>query len=182
VTAQGPHSLARYKDIRSVHSSTIIKHSLKLFLDNSLHQPTINRKPISLVRLKMYALSFFIATLSLVTAAPSVDHRQVIAVASVDRSSAGRCTGTICNVAGSGDLHSGCNAITDQCQASLKLNYANTGCKGVYFQVLLLLSRTLLIPDSHHLERLSLQRQITFRQRYFLQLLHSGLRHQGHLR
>jgi hypothetical protein len=40
------------------------------------------------------------------------------------------CTGTICNKAGSGDLHAGCSAITDSCQASLRLNYANAGCKG----------------------------------------------------
>jgi hypothetical protein len=34
------------------------------------------------------------------------------------------------NIAGSGDLFPGCNVITDACQASLKLNYVNAGCKG----------------------------------------------------
>jgi hypothetical protein len=35
------------------------------------------------------------------------------------------------NIAGSGDLYPGCNPITDACQASLKLNYVNAGCKGI---------------------------------------------------
>ncbi|EOA87937.1 hypothetical protein ACJQWK_08675 [Exserohilum turcicum] len=50
-------------------------------------------------------------------------------VASVDRYAAAACTGTICNVAGSGDLLVGCNVIRDGCRASLVLNYANNGCK-----------------------------------------------------
>jgi hypothetical protein len=37
------------------------------------------------------------------------------------------------NIAGSGDLYPGCNPITDACQASLKLNYVNAGCKGIFF-------------------------------------------------
>lgn len=53
-------------------------------------------------------------------------------VASVDRYAAAACTGTICNVAGSGDLLVGCNVIRDGCRASLVLNYANNGCKGMY--------------------------------------------------
>jgi len=80
----------------------------------------------------MYALTFLVAAISMVSAAPSTDFevRQVAAVASVDRYSGGGCTGTICNKAGSGDLKAGCNAITGTCQASLRLNYANAGCKG----------------------------------------------------
>jgi hypothetical protein len=80
----------------------------------------------------MYALTLFVAALSMVAAAPSneFEARQVVAVASVDRYAGGGCTGTICNKAGSGDLHAGCNAITDGCKTSLKLSYANAGCKG----------------------------------------------------
>jgi hypothetical protein len=80
----------------------------------------------------MYAITLLIAALGLATASPASEFsaRQVAGVASVDRYAGGGCTGTICNKAGSGDLHSGCNAITDSCQASLRLNYANPGCKG----------------------------------------------------
>lgn len=80
----------------------------------------------------MYALTFFLAALSMAAAAPSdsMSARQAAVVASVDRYQGGGCTGTICNKAGSGDLVPGCNAITDACQASLKLNYADPGCKG----------------------------------------------------
>jgi hypothetical protein len=80
----------------------------------------------------MYALTIIVAALSLATASPASDFasRQVAAVASVDRFTGPGCTETICNIAGSGDLRAGCNAITDSCQGSLKLNYANVGCKG----------------------------------------------------
>jgi hypothetical protein len=80
----------------------------------------------------MYALTLLIAALGLGTASPvtSLPFRQVAAVASVDRYAGSGCTSTICNIAGSGDLHAGCNVITDSCQASLRLNYANPGCKG----------------------------------------------------
>ena len=80
----------------------------------------------------MYALTFILTALSMVAAAPSTDFeaRQIAAVASVDRYAGGGCTGTVCNKAGSGDLHAGCNVITGTCQASLKLSYANAGCKG----------------------------------------------------
>ncbi|KAF2832489.1 hypothetical protein CC86DRAFT_280362 [Ophiobolus disseminans] len=79
----------------------------------------------------MYALTLLIAALGMVAAAPSSDFelRQVASVASVDRYTGGGCTGTVCNKAGSGDLYAGCNAIEGACQASLKLNYANAGCK-----------------------------------------------------
>ncbi|KAI4679980.1 uncharacterized protein J4E88_005870 [Alternaria novae-zelandiae] len=79
----------------------------------------------------MYALTIIVAALGLATASPTSDFspRQVAAVASVDRYAGAGCRGTICNKAGSGDLHAGCNAITDACQASLRLNYANAGCK-----------------------------------------------------
>ncbi|CAN9399550.1 unnamed protein product [Alternaria alternata] len=79
----------------------------------------------------MYALTIIVAALSLATASPASDFasRQVAAVASVDRFTGPGCTETICNIAGSGDLRAGCNAITDSCQGSLKLNYANVGCK-----------------------------------------------------
>ena len=80
----------------------------------------------------MYALTIIVAALSLATASPASDFasRQVAAVASVDRFTGPGCTETICNIAGSGDLRAGCNAITDSCQVSLRLNYANVGCKG----------------------------------------------------
>lgn len=80
----------------------------------------------------MYALTIIVAALSLATASPASDFasRQVAAVASVDRFTGPGCTETICNIAGSGDLRAGCNTITDSCQGSLKLNYANVGCKG----------------------------------------------------
>jgi len=83
----------------------------------------------------MYALTIIVAALGLATASHATDFspRQVATVASVDRYAGGGCTGTICNKAGSGDLHAGCNAITDACQASLRLNYANIGCKGGYY-------------------------------------------------
>jgi hypothetical protein len=82
----------------------------------------------------MYALTIIIAAIGLATASPASEFssRQVAAVASVDRYAGSGCTGTICNKAGSGDLRAGCNAITDACQASLKLNYANVGCKGMF--------------------------------------------------
>ncbi|OAL02309.1 hypothetical protein IQ06DRAFT_293000 [Phaeosphaeriaceae sp. SRC1lsM3a] len=78
----------------------------------------------------MYAVTLLVAALGMVAAAPSeISARQAATVASVDRYSGSGCLGTICNIAGSGDLHAGCNPITDACQASLKLNYANVGCK-----------------------------------------------------
>ncbi|KAF1848884.1 uncharacterized protein K460DRAFT_375653 [Cucurbitaria berberidis CBS 394.84] len=79
----------------------------------------------------MYALTLIVAALGLATAAPSHDFevRQAPTVASIDRYTASGCTGTICNKAGAGDLHVGCNVITDQCQQSLKLNYKNANCK-----------------------------------------------------
>ncbi|KAF5847573.1 hypothetical protein GGP41_000300 [Bipolaris sorokiniana] len=82
----------------------------------------------------MHALTLLIATLGLASASP-ISHflsprssapRNV--VASVDRYAGASCTGKICNIAGSGDLVPGCNAITDDCVASLSLNYANKGC------------------------------------------------------
>tara|TARA_R110002003_G_scaffold117_18_gene10440 strand:- start:419 stop:694 length:276 start_codon:yes stop_codon:yes gene_type:complete len=80
----------------------------------------------------MYGLALLIAGLGLVAASPSrgFEVRQAATVASVDRYAGPGCTGTICNIAGSGDLHAGCNVIEGSCQASLKLNYANPGCKG----------------------------------------------------
>jgi hypothetical protein len=99
----------------------------------------------------MYALTILVAAIGTVSAAPSaeIDARQIAQVASVDRYAGSGCTGTICvqrpltlsswiqidhaqNIAGSGDLFPGCNVITDACQASLKLNYANAGCKGMF--------------------------------------------------
>ncbi|OAL45516.1 hypothetical protein IQ07DRAFT_648209 [Pyrenochaeta sp. DS3sAY3a] len=78
----------------------------------------------------MYALTLLVAALGLAAAAPStLEVRQLPTVASVDRYAGGGCTGTICNKAGAGDLHAGCNAITDSCQTSLKLNYKNAECK-----------------------------------------------------
>ena len=99
---------------------TIIKSFLQP-LHFSIFQPS-----------KMYALTIIVAALGLATASPASDFspRQVAAVASVDRYAGAGCRSTICNKAGSGDLHAGCNAITDACQASLRLNYANAGCKG----------------------------------------------------
>jgi hypothetical protein len=96
----------------------------------------------------MYTFFMLLATIGMVAAAPSaeIDARQVAQVASVDRYAGSGCTGTICvrtstleashtdhlqNIAGSGDLYPGCNPITDACQASLKLNYVNAGCKGI---------------------------------------------------
>lgn len=87
----------------------------------------------------MHALTLLIATLGLASASP-ISHflsprssapRNV--VASVDRYAGASCTGKICNIAGSGDLVPGCNAITDDCVASLSLNYANKGCSGTFF-------------------------------------------------
>ncbi|CAO2650096.1 Nn.00g013880.m01.CDS01 [Neocucurbitaria sp. VM-36] len=82
----------------------------------------------------MYALTLIVSALGFVAATPSrgFEVRQAPTVASVDRYAGSGCTGTICNIAGSGDLHAGCNAITDQCQASLKLNYKNANCKGEF--------------------------------------------------
>jgi hypothetical protein len=84
----------------------------------------------------MYALTLLVAALGMVSAAPSSDFevRQVTYAASVDRYSGGGCTGTICNKAGSGDLKTGCNAITDQCQASLRLNYARVSLDAVPYE------------------------------------------------
>jgi hypothetical protein len=76
----------------------------------------------------MQPLAFLLSTLSL-TSAVSLSPRQN-QIASVDRYAGSGCTGTVCNIAGSGDLYAGCNVITDQCTASLKLNYAPAGCKG----------------------------------------------------
>ncbi|KAF2027283.1 hypothetical protein EK21DRAFT_72101 [Setomelanomma holmii] len=78
----------------------------------------------------MHALSLLIASLTVAAASPSrgFEARQA-AVASVDRYTGPGCSGTVCNIAGSGDLHTGCNVITGACQASLKLSYANPGCK-----------------------------------------------------
>ncbi|KAL5121548.1 hypothetical protein ACEQ8H_000620 [Pleosporales sp. CAS-2024a] len=83
----------------------------------------------------MLALSFITAAIGMVAAAPSVDMaaRQAAQVASVDRYTGGGCTGTICNIAGSGDLYEDCNAITDACQASLKLTGLKPGCRGSSF-------------------------------------------------
>lgn len=80
-------------------------------------------------------LTLLVAALGLATAAPATDFevRQLPAVAAVDRYTGGGCTGTVCNIAGSGELHAGCNVITGACQASLRLAYANTGCKGELF-------------------------------------------------
>jgi len=79
----------------------------------------------------MQAFTFILSTLSLASAAPSFAPRQDF-IASVDRYSGSGCTGTVCNIAGSGDLRAGCNVITDQCTASLELNYAPAGCKGEF--------------------------------------------------
>ncbi|KAF2109987.1 hypothetical protein BDV96DRAFT_502043 [Lophiotrema nucula] len=77
----------------------------------------------------MQYFTAFITALGLANAVPTYDLVVRQAIASVDRYAGPGCTGTICNIAGSGDLHAGCNAITDSCTASLKLNYAPTGCK-----------------------------------------------------
>ncbi|EMD86443.1 hypothetical protein COCC4DRAFT_166815 [Bipolaris maydis ATCC 48331] len=82
----------------------------------------------------MHAFTLLIATMGLASASPisnflssrSSAPRDI--VASVDRYAGASCTGKICNIAGSGDLVSGCNAVTDDCVASLRLNYANNGC------------------------------------------------------
>jgi hypothetical protein len=79
----------------------------------------------------MQSLTLLLSTLSLTLAAPSLSPRQN-SIASVDRYAGSGCTGTVCNIAGSGDLNAGCNFITDQCTASLKLNYAPAGCKGEF--------------------------------------------------
>ncbi|KAH7123701.1 hypothetical protein B0J11DRAFT_436378 [Dendryphion nanum] len=78
----------------------------------------------------MQYLTVIIAALGLVAAAPSkeIEARQA-SIASVDRFAGPGCTGTICNKAGAGDLHAGCNTITGSCSSSLKLNYAPVGCK-----------------------------------------------------
>ncbi|RAQ99549.1 hypothetical protein DDE82_008139 [Stemphylium lycopersici] len=83
----------------------------------------------------MYALTLILATTSLVSAFPASGYspRQTAQVASVDRHTGPGCTGTVCNKAGSGDLWPGCNAITDACQNSVSLNYANAGCKLTIF-------------------------------------------------
>ena len=81
----------------------------------------------------MYATALIVSAISIAAAASpltSLSPRQAVQVASVDRYSGAGCTGTICNIAGSGDLYRGCNVITGSCQASLRLNYANSGCKG----------------------------------------------------
>lgn len=80
----------------------------------------------------MYTFTILISALGLAAAAPSNNFtpRQAVAVASVDRYAGSGCTGTVCNIAGSGDLYPGCNKITDQCKRSLSLNYANAGCTG----------------------------------------------------
>jgi hypothetical protein len=80
----------------------------------------------------MQAFTFLLSTLSLAFAAPTTDaslSRRQQNIASVDRYAGGGCTGTVCNIAGSGDLKAGCNVITDQCTASVKLNYVPVGCK-----------------------------------------------------
>ncbi|KAH3909839.1 hypothetical protein HBI56_130920 [Parastagonospora nodorum] len=79
----------------------------------------------------MYALTLLVAAISIVAAAPSVDveARQAVQVASVDRYAGSGCTGTICNIAGSGDLFTGCNKVTDACKASLRLSGLKPGCK-----------------------------------------------------
>lgn len=78
----------------------------------------------------MYALTIFTSILGLVAASPIADLLPRQNIASVDRYAGPGCTGTVCNIAGSGDLHEGCNVITDQCTASLHLNYAPDDCKG----------------------------------------------------
>ncbi|KAI2474429.1 hypothetical protein Ptr902_05035 [Pyrenophora tritici-repentis] len=84
----------------------------------------------------MYAaaivVSALISSLSLTATASPLTPRQAVQVASVDRYTGAGCTGTVCNIAGSGDLYPGCNVVNG-CQASLKLNYANLGCKVTIF-------------------------------------------------
>ncbi|KAF2681135.1 hypothetical protein K458DRAFT_310555 [Lentithecium fluviatile CBS 122367] len=79
----------------------------------------------------MHTLTLLISTLGLTAAIPtsSFSSRQAAAAASVDRYAGPGCSGTVCNKAGSGDLHEGCNVISDACTTSLHLNYANTGCQ-----------------------------------------------------
>lgn len=72
------------------------------------------------------ALSLILAALA--GAAPLNEARQEVAVASVDRYAGPGCTGTVCNLAGSGDLYEGCNVVTGACTTSMKLSYANEGC------------------------------------------------------
>jgi hypothetical protein len=110
----------------------------------------------------MYALALIAATLGLATASPissllSARQAPPNFVASVDRWTGSNCSGTVCNVAGSGDLHPGCNPITDRCQGSLSLNYANLGCTGMFFFFLFFLIKTMIkcISSSFHLLRLT---------------------------
>lgn len=96
----------------------------------------------------MHAFTLLIATMGLASASPisnflssrSSAPRDI--VASVDRYAGASCTGKICNIAGSGDLVSGCNAVTDDCVASLRLNYANNGCSGTFLLSILFLHTT----------------------------------------
>ncbi|KAF2266745.1 hypothetical protein CC78DRAFT_566791 [Lojkania enalia] len=77
----------------------------------------------------MQYLAIFFTAFGLANAAPANDLAARQSIASVDRYAGPGCTGTICNKAGSGDLHAGCNTITDSCTASLHLNYAPSGCQ-----------------------------------------------------
>ncbi|CAA9962465.1 hypothetical protein PTNB73_03366 [Pyrenophora teres f. teres] len=77
-------------------------------------------------------ISALVSTLSFVATASPLTPRQAVQVASVDRYTGDGCTGTVCNKAGSGDLYPGCHPVSG-CQASLRLNYANLGCKVTVF-------------------------------------------------
>ena len=59
----------------------------------------------------MYALGLLVSTLGLAAASPlsGFSPRQAVQVASADRYSGPGCTGTVCNIAGSGDLYPKCN-------------------------------------------------------------------------
>ena len=79
----------------------------------------------------MHYFAAVLVALGFAIAAPTDDLIARQAIASVDRYAGSGCTGTVCNIAGSGDLHAGCNPITDACTASLRLNFAPAGCKGM---------------------------------------------------
>lgn len=101
--------------------------SLSSINSSPLHFISIQTTVIQLLTMNPFTL----LTLGLAVAGPSPLTPRQATVASVDRYAGPGCTGTICNVAGAGDLHAGCNPITDACTASLKLNYVNAGCRGM---------------------------------------------------
>jgi hypothetical protein len=74
----------------------------------------------------------------LVGAAPTneISLRQTVAVGAFNRYAGPGCTGFVCDIDGAGEVHAGCNAITDSCTASLSLAYLNPGCTGRDFRPL----------------------------------------------